>query len=257
MAELPKSQGVVDSSLAVAISPRGVMRITIPLILFFVAMGVLCGLLLTLEPRIAVIRVLQLFHLDTDANLPTYFSAMLLLASALALGSSARLIRESEEPWFPWAALAVGFLLLSIDEVAMMHERVGMILKNLSPEVDSLGGFLNYKWVLVGIPVTVAVAFAFLPWFLTLRPRLKLLFAVSGTLFLGGAIGVEMINGYIADTRGTLSTAYVLVTAVEESLEMFGAALFLYALLEDLQRRRARLTFEVVDHSRKAALPIP
>jgi hypothetical protein len=58
-----------------------------------------------------------------------------------------------------------------------------------------------------------------------------ILFFVSGSLFVLGAIGFELIGGQHADMYGTNNITYEIITTCEELLEMLGIALFIYTLL--------------------------
>lgn len=58
-----------------------------------------------------------------------------------------------------------------------------------------------------------------------------ILFLVSGTTFISGAIGFEMLGGRQADLYGTNNVLYSFYYTCEESLEMIGIAIFIYTLL--------------------------
>jgi hypothetical protein len=49
-------------------------------------------------------------------------------------------------------------------------------------------------------------------------------------LFRGG-IGCELIGGWFAELHGTANLTYATITTVEESLEMAGVIIFIWALL--------------------------
>lgn len=209
-----------------------------------VAIGIVSALLRIRQPGRAAQEFLLLFDLGEDSSIPTYFSSLLLLSCASLLAWTGQLKRAlGEARWSVWYGLAALFVLLSLDEVAMMHERVGIILKFLYPSVNELDGILRYKWLLVGVPATAFLAILLVPWFFGLSRRLQGLFAASAAIFLGGAIGVEMVNAGVHDTVGTRTATYVLGTAVEECMEMLGAALFLFSLLDHLALHKPRFLF--------------
>jgi len=55
---------------------------------------------------------------------------------------------------------------------------------------------------------------------------------MSGTIFIAGAIGFEVIAGLNYFFQGHTDTiGYALIVTVEELLEMLGMALFIYSLL--------------------------
>ena len=53
---------------------------------------------------------------------------------------------------------------------------------------------------------------------------------IAATLYIGGAIGLELIGGRYSELHGE-DLAYSMMTAVEESLELAGIIIFIRALL--------------------------
>ncbi|WP_238178428.1 hypothetical protein [Calothrix sp. 336/3] len=58
-------------------------------------------------------------------------------------------------------------------------------------------------------------------------------FLVAGLIYLSGAIGCELIGGYILDSR-MRGIFYLIIITLEESLEMLGIAVFIYGLLSHI-----------------------
>jgi hypothetical protein len=54
----------------------------------------------------------------------------------------------------------------------------------------------------------------------------------AATLFLGGALGVELVGSRYAEFHGGENLTYNIIATVEESLEMAGVIVFIYALLK-------------------------
>jgi hypothetical protein len=52
---------------------------------------------------------------------------------------------------------------------------------------------------------------------------------IAGAIFVGGALGVEMILGYWTDLHGEENLTYGMIDWVEESLEMCGMSLFAWS----------------------------
>ena len=72
----------------------------------------------------------QLFDVDEEDTLPTWFSAFLLLIVSAFLWLCARRKRASADPWaVNWYILTVGFLLMSVDEVSGIHETVNSVIE--------------------------------------------------------------------------------------------------------------------------------
>ncbi|HEX6144165.1 MAG TPA: hypothetical protein VFZ01_15720, partial [Geminicoccaceae bacterium] len=102
--------------------------------------------------------------------------------------------------------------------------------------------------------VVVIFGLIYLRFLLALPRRTQSLFLLAGALYLGGAIGIEMLAWHYryplhapdpTDWEGSKDIVWALLSHLEEVLEMVGVAIFLYALLSYLAHRRigARLTF--------------
>lgn len=72
--------------------------------------------------------------------------------------------------------------------------------------------------------------------------RTKALFILAGAIYVGGAIGMESIGGYIADTPGLHPAAYAVAATIEELLEMLGVIIFIYALLSYIKSQLCDLS---------------
>src|SRR5687767_5544231 len=86
-------------------------------------------------------RLLTLFDVSRERNVPTLFSASLLLFCSFLL-SAITLIKRKDRDHFAlhWGALTIIFLFLSMDEAASIHERLIVPLQ-LALGAD---GFLLY-----------------------------------------------------------------------------------------------------------------
>jgi hypothetical protein len=86
---------------------------------------------------------------------------------------------------------------------------------------------------------------SYLKFLLHLPAKTRWRFVVAATLYLGGAIGMELIGGRYADLHGMENLAYSMTATVEESLEMAGVIVFIYTLLnyiaDNYQEIRLRL----------------
>jgi hypothetical protein len=175
-----------------------------------------------------------LFDIGLDNNIPTWYQSFLLLFAAFFLGIIAfvkwKMHQFSSRAWL---MLSLIFLGLSIDEVACIHERAGYLLRKVPSfsGLSSLSGFLYYEWVIIYIPLTLLVAIAFARFVWRLPPDVRRLMVLSGVLYVGGGIGVEMFAALQHSTQGQENLTYALLTLCEESLEMAGQLLFISALL--------------------------
>jgi hypothetical protein len=55
---------------------------------------------------------------------------------------------------------------------------------------------------------------------------------MAASIYLGGAIGIELIGSSHAELHGYENWAYSMIATLEESLEMTGLIVFIWALLK-------------------------
>jgi hypothetical protein len=169
--------------------------------------------------------LVPLLSLSEEANLPTWYSSMLLLACAVALAAVASDVRQRGERWFGhWAALAAVFAYMSLDETAQLHERLNGFF--------TLRGVFYFGWIIPAGIIVAAIGLAYLRFVLQLPPSTRRRFVVAGVLYVGGALVMEVPLGLWSTRYGEANLGYCLIDAVEESMEMFGASLFFIAILQ-------------------------
>ncbi len=173
--------------------------------------------------------IANLFYVGWEQNLPTLFSTMLLLLSALLFEVIAHAHRRAGGNYVRhWGVLSLVFLLLAFDEFGSVHEQATRRLRSL---FDIQGGPFRYAWV---IPAGAAVLLlgAVLLRFLRHLPRpTRRRLWLAAVLFLSGALGLELVEGAYSSIHGKLNIVYVVMITVEETLEMLGLAVLVYALL--------------------------
>lgn len=168
----------------------------------------------------------RLFDLSTEANVPTWWSSLLLAALAGLFVLAAFLHRSTDSVAArTHVALAAVALTLSVDEATAVHEEV---LGAVGDAVVDTGGLLTFAWVVPGAVLAGAVGLTLLRATTGLPGPVRRGLVAGGAVFLTGALGVETVTGAILDERGH-DRAYVLATTVEEGLEMLGVLLALGA----------------------------
>ena len=184
----------------------------------------------------------RLFFSDLEGNIPTWFSSILLFLCAERAWWVASAARASGDRWHRhWRGLSVIFAYLSLDELVQLHEQVVVPLR----EALSLGGVLRFAWVVVAVPLVVVFAIFFLRFLMAQPLWTRVAFTASGVVYVGAAVGMEMIGALVVTAFGFQSLLYAAVSAVEEGAEMLAVVLFLGALtvaLESTQRRTPATT---------------
>jgi hypothetical protein len=133
----------------------------------------------------------------------------------------------------PWAALSAIFLFLAIDEFASLHEMLTTPTKHL---LSGTSGFFHFAWIIPYGIACLIIGVAFLRFFINLPPSIRMGFFLSGTVYLSGAVGFEMLGSAFVDARGGDNAIYALIYSTEELLEMLGASVFIFTLLKGLSR---------------------
>jgi hypothetical protein len=172
------------------------------------------------------------FDLDKEWNVPTIFSAFLLFAASvlLAMIASERLrVRASGASY--WTNLAVIFCFLGFDELFSIHNSA----KRLVPMWFKDGGLFYFRpdlrWVVIGIPATVVIVALYVPFVLRLPRRTACGIVVAGVMYIGAALGLEMVGGWWIGKHTRDNWTYSSLVVIEETLEMLGALIFLNVLL--------------------------
>ncbi|MGB3468287.1 MAG: hypothetical protein WBA74_23580 [Cyclobacteriaceae bacterium] len=170
---------------------------------------------------------IELIDFNKEHNLPTFYSSLALLIASILLFAVAMMKRARKTSYILWLGLCSIFLFLSFDEIMTIHERLVL------PTRKYLGatGFLYYTWVIpYGVILTVFLV-TYTKFLIGLPRKTIKLFILSGSIFVIGAIGIEMIGGRHEDLYGIENAQYAIYYTIEEFLEMGGIALFIYAIL--------------------------
>ena len=186
---------------------------------------------------------IRLIDLDYEGNIPTLFSVFLFIVSGalFALIYRAEKLSESKYALY-WLGLSYIFIFLGVDEGSRLHEEIGDLFEEL---VDS-SGLLYFPWVIpYGIAFLLATAIYF-RFYLTLERSLQIRLFLCASLFLGGAIGVEMLSAVQADKLGTSSWPYSILYTIEESLEMAGLILLIDTLMRRIKQIKGDISLIII-----------
>ena len=167
----------------------------------------------------------QIFDVDEEDSIPTWYSTSALLLTSVLLLLISQRKRAEQDPWVRyWYGLSLTFAALSLDEIAGFHE--------------TLNSMIDYSWAIPGGIMAATFGLLYLRFLWHLPAQIRWLFVVSGCIFLGGAVGVELYTDWYDDENLLNTLAYNLWTAVEEGMEMGGVVLFIHALLGYMGREQ-------------------
>ena len=182
-----------------------------------------------------VFGLVDTFDMNVENNVPTFFSAFILVASAVLLtviASQSTADRYAGN----WKWLAIIFAFMAVDEDASLHELLIEPVRNLL----AVAGPLFFAWVIPYALAVLVIGLLYLKFVWSLPARTRGLFIGAGSLYLAGALGFESIGGWYFSLHGEIEDLpYSLLVAAEEFLEMSGTILFIYALLDYLRDRLA------------------
>ena len=178
------------------------------------------------------VKLAYLFYLDGERNFPTAFSVFLLSSAAAALMVTTVLERQRRAPTLHWLVLALGFLAMAFDEGWSFHERLNAPVRAALGNRDL--GIFYYGWVAPALVLVAVLGALFLRFLWRLPARTRWQFLIAGAIYVGGAVGIELIEGRFDEVHGDQNLVSGLTATVQESMEMGGVIVFIWALLEYL-----------------------
>lgn len=184
-----------------------------------------------------------LFRLNAERNVPTLFEALLMLGASMLLGVIAAWAKDRHDrDTAAWGLLSLGFLAMAVDELWSIHETLNR------PMREWLGGenlgLLHFAWVLPALCLMAMLGVVFAGFLSRLPSPFARRFMLAGAVFVGGAVGVEMIGGVVYEAFGP-NLIYEVATTCEEAMEMAGIILFIDALLDYIGTHIGKITFDV------------
>jgi hypothetical protein len=228
-----------------------VLAIYVKKIVWAMIIAVLIITLISFAARVAMymwgvegyLQPLRIFDVGEERSIPTWFeSIQFLLCSMLLAVIAVAKKRRSDRYSLHWGVLSVILLLLSLDEVASIHEAIGQQSENLLHSVTGLtpGGAIKFFWVVPGAILALIVLLAYLRFLADLPRSTRRSFLFAGALFVLGALGLEMLSAQVSSSSEGIANLFGsaipkimigLQTCVEEMFEMLGLTAFVYALL--------------------------
>lgn len=177
-------------------------------------------------------RLIALFNVNEEANLPTWYSTFSLLACSVLIALIAAKQRNQGDRFTRhWQILSFVFLFLSVDELASIHELSVNPLRNAL----HTGGMLYFAWVIPYSLLLLIFGLNYLKFIAHLPAKTRWLFVLAGGIYVGGALGMELIGGAYASAFDQHNLGFQLLSTIEEVFEMVGVIVFIYALLDYLR----------------------
>lgn len=176
--------------------------------------------------------VIKRIDFNNERNFPTYFATFQLLVCGYILWwISAKKFIDKDKYKFHWRGLSIIFYILAIDESFRIHDRINE---------GVAGGWVIYYLVLVAI---IGVSYLFFVF--SLPKKTRNLIILAGSLYVGGAIGMEIVGVYAKKYYSYYHIYYRIVLTIEESLEFIGLIVFIKALLSYITFKYSELKKEL------------
>lgn len=180
------------------------------------------------ETNELITSLIDLFSVNTEQTIPTWYSTLLLFICAVLLAFIATVKQKNQESYrHHWTGLGFIFLYLSMDEGAVIHE----IFSDTLGITFNTTGYLAFAWLILFVPLVIVFTLFYLRFLFHLLPPIRNLFAIAGLVYVGGAVIVEAISANRWYLEGGVSFPYLAIATVEELFEMLGAVVFIFALL--------------------------
>ena len=213
----------MKENVVVSITPKKVLLFFLAIVSFLVFMNIM---------DIVYTKILghEMFfnnkwNLDQEKNFPAMYSSLAMIFSSFLLLVISGIKKEKRKEQFYWIGLAIVFFYLAMDEFLHIHENLTPIAQKFFHSNSVAVGW----WVPMGV-ILFPFALLYLKFVWNLPDRIKKLFIVSGTVFVSGAVVMEIIGYKIMKLYGR-GLAYSVSYTIEETLEMLGIVLFIYALV--------------------------
>jgi hypothetical protein len=241
--------------MVLAIYAKTIVRMIILAVLMITLAGLAARFALYMWGEVEFLQPLRLFDVGEERSIPTWFESILFLLCSTLLAVVAVAKKQRNDRFsLHWGVLSVILLLLSLDEVASIHEAVGEQSERLLNYATGItpGGAISFFWVVPGAIFVFIVLLVYLRFLANLPQTTRRLFLFAGALFVLGALGIEMLTAQVVSSseaisgwvesasggmigRGSASAIPTILkglqTSVEEMFEMLGLTAFVYALL--------------------------
>ncbi|RYZ56996.1 MAG: multidrug transporter [Chitinophagaceae bacterium] len=177
----------------------------------------------------SLLGLIGLFDLNGEGGFPALFSTALLLTSASLLWLIYTMDKKKTGKAHPWKTLCFVFIFLGLDELLVIHEKFDRFQTVLNNYLQLPAGYLY--WVATYAVLLTAFAVYFLRFYLQLPKDSRLRFTVAGIVYVGAALGMEIITAFLTKNLQLGPYPVSLLEALEEVMEMIGVILFIRALL--------------------------
>jgi hypothetical protein len=181
--------------------------------------------------------IAKIFDVNTERNLPTIFSVMMLWTGAFCCALIAFIKWLKKERYLiHWSLLSLIFIFLGWDDAVGIHETLNKsdLSRNFAQVLGvNANGVFTFDWLIVAMPIVFLIGLFYLKFIFSLPVKVRNTMILAAALYLGGTVFMEMVGGWIWDNLSDhkVNFIYTVADTLEEMLEMSGAIIFIYCLL--------------------------
>ncbi|OGW78005.1 MAG: hypothetical protein A3C51_01660 [Omnitrophica bacterium RIFCSPHIGHO2_02_FULL_46_20] len=179
------------------------------------------------EPSKSITRLIDM---DTEANIPTWFSSILLFIAAFFAYRCSFLSKTHQNGKTIWQVLSLWLLVMSCDEVATIHEQVGFLINKYIFKFSRPG---SHTWLLMIGPLAVIIVLSIgikIKKYLNDSTKAARLLIIGALIYFFGSIVLESTLGFLSSNH--LDILRRVEAMLEESFEMVGVIIFISGLME-------------------------
>ncbi|WP_210463530.1 hypothetical protein [Rufibacter roseolus] len=228
-----------DTQIIMPVIPSKVISFLIKTTLVLVALNLIACYLRNVLGYESVFTFIQKFYMDSEGNVPAFFSTSILFFSAFLFFLISKAKKSTGDPFYKhWAGLSLIFCLLACDEGFQFHEMLAIPFNTLKPT-----GIFLFSWVLGAGLFVVIFSIAYIRFLLSLPAKYSRNFFLAGLIFISGTLGMEMVGGWIVENYGREGILYSVIFTIEETLEITGIILLINTLLHYIQEQLQSVVF--------------
>jgi len=174
-------------------------------------------------------QITRLINIDIESNVPTWFSSIILAIAAFLSYKCSLAVGEERYKKRTWQLLSLGFLAMSCDEVAMIHEHLGATINKYFTGLKGL----NSTWIVILGPFVLILVFIFI-----IMMKKSLIGSKKASRILLFGVGMYIVGAFFLEAtvnvlnKGNLTVLLPAEHIIEELFEMSGAVIIIKGLLE-------------------------
>ncbi len=181
------------------------------------------------------------FFVNSGTNIATYWNMLILIImSTLAFAIASAKLAQKDKYRYEWCLLGAVFFYFGMDELSVINQKFSTLLKDL-PNMQ-VGTYYNWFYPVATVLIVITLVF-FIRFYFHLDAPNKILFPVSLTLYILGALRAELLSGHYAELYGKKSVTYMLMTHAEEFGEHVGVIIMIYMLLTYIVAHYSEIEF--------------